>query len=359
LDEQGQFVFGATTPPSSGNAYTKSLNDNIVLSESFTKVFSIYKSLNESLSISELTYKLSKKSFNDNISNLDNINKSFSKSMLDSFILNDSLSKKYNRFIILNDGISTNDSVSKILNRFITLNDAINSNDSISKILNRAITLTDIISTSENIQRNGGNGKSLFDSVSLTDTIFKKLFKLQSDSIITGEVEYDLTKKNFYDAISQTDNITLFRGKAVNLFDSVAFTDSIKKALYKLSIDNFGLAEVDSKATNRNLSDIINPIDSILKNNGKAILLSDNVFMNDVLSKAIIKAKFDALIANDSIGKSINIGLVDLIPLLDKMTIHLPDIPEYNDIIQFILNITMEKSFNINIVKSKDFNIDI
>jgi hypothetical protein len=398
-----------------GQAYTKSLSDSINFIESLTKISSIRKTMLETINSSDSLSKISSrfKSLNDSISNSDNISKIINKNRIESIILNDSMSKNLSRFKTLNDSIITNDSFNKLTNRgfndiitfselvgkanikyindniglgeslntggnksailndiititdtiikFISRNksDGITLSDSQTRQLSRFISLSDAVFSTESLQRNGGNGKLLSDFITLSDTISKKLFKTYVDSIITNEVENDKTMKNFLESISQVDNINIFRGKAINLSDFVTITESIKKSLFKIQIDNILASEAENKAVSRKTSDLIDVTDLLNIASGKSLLLTDNILITDVIFKSVGKIKIENLLLMDSINKALGKNLFDITILNDNVTLFLPNIPEYNDIIEFILNINMEKTFNLNIINEKEFNLNI
>lgn len=396
-----------------GQTYTKSLSDSINFIESLTKISSIRKTILETINTSDSLSKISSKfkALNDSISNSDNISKISNKNRIDSIILNDSMSKLSSKIktdsIILNDSILKSlskiktdsvlfsDSLNKINAKFINDNiglgeslgiggnknnlfsdfvtitdvirkfvsrnksDGVTLSDSQNRQLNRFISLSDFISSSENLQKNDGNGKSLSDFITLSDTISKKLFRTYIDSIITSEVENDKVTKNFLEAISQSDSINIFRGKIVNLSDFVNITDTIRKSLSKIQFDNIIASEINNKSVPKKVSDLITIADLLNISGGKALLLTDTILLSDTIFKSTGKIKLESILLMDSINKALGKNLFDITIISDKVTLFIPNIPEYEDIIEFILNINSNIEFNLNINGTMEFNLDI
>lgn len=210
------FIIEDFNTGSTGNSYTKSLSDAISFSETFTKIASSKKALTDSMATSETFSKsVSRfKSLSDAMSTADTISKQLSVAIIDT----------------VSPGDSENDKTNK------SLSDTISGTDALSKRLIKAIQ--DGINTGDQLLQSGGNIANLSDYVTITDTIRKALIKYQSDSVTTSEIDSERVTKQLVDSLTQSDNLTMTKGKAVVLSDSVTVVDSLSKAVHRLQVDS-------------------------------------------------------------------------------------------------------------------------
>lgn len=299
------------------------------------------------------------KSLSDSISFTDTLTKTSSrkKSLTETISFSDTISKQFTAMVV--DTIATGDSENENISKAIS--DTVNSSDTFTSILRRFIILSDGINTSEEILRNGSNQKGLSDSITITDSLFKQLTKLRTDSIVTGDTENERLAKTFLESISTTDTINAVKGKAVNLLDAITITDSIRKSLFKTKIDTVSTGDSENESTSKKLSDAISQTDTLTYTNGKGIVLTDYINVNDVFAKSIIKLKLDSLGITDTLQKQSNVSvkLYDVVVSGDSINLYLPNAPEYKQIIEYIMKINPEINVKVGIAPVKEFRFKI
>lgn len=129
--------------------------------------------------------------------------------------------------------------------------------------------------------------KSLVDSFAPSDTISKRLSAVVVDNVGTAE------------------SISKAGGSAVNVSDSLAITDSIRKTLSLAKFDAVTAGETDSSVINHHLSDAFTQSDVITVTGGKSVLLSDSVGFGDSIGRSVGVRVYDVVLTTETFNATI------------------------------------------------------
>jgi len=283
--------------PPQGTKHTKSLVESIAITDSIINR-SGSKRIIENVSITDSKTVKTSLSFVEPLDITDDITVTppdlpnvYTKELIDAVAFNEIFTKSAYMDKVLNDAVISTESTAKSFEGFKLLSDSLNSNDSISK--NFTIAILDQVNASE---QNSGNVDRLIN-----------------------------------DTLNINDNLAQEGNNIAQLSDHILITDIISKALYKLQSDNINTGENNKGQTIKELLDDLVPNDSIIYNEGKAILLIDSIISSDSLQKAVHTLQNDFTLLSDTVNKqsNVSVSLCDVIVSTDVISVFNPNAPQY------------------------------
>lgn len=168
---------------------------------------------------------------------------------------------------------------------------------------------------------------SLSDAIATSDSLSKRLSVAIIDVVNTSETESERAAKVLADMLTTSDSFASTRGKAISVNDSIAITDTIRKALTIVKTDAINTAETERESTTRKLTDFLTPSDAIILTGGKAVLLADSFTMTDTVKKTLSKHVAESLGIADSAHRNVSARLYDVVVTTETFSKQLPNAP--------------------------------
>jgi hypothetical protein len=182
-------------------------------------------------------------------------------SLSDGLGMSEVTTKRYSAFKSLVDSIPLSETISKRLS--VAILDTVATSEVGSEKSSKA--LSDSVSIYDQVEQQGGNKTNLNDVITISDTIRKALVKFQSDAVSTADVDSATTIKSLFDGITQSDSVLATKGKTVVLSDGITLSDSIRKAIGQLRTESVLTTEsfVKQSTVNLRLYDVIVSTDDL------------------------------------------------------------------------------------------------
>lgn len=222
-----------------------------------------------------------------------------------------------------------------------TLTDTITTGDSVT---NKAVSLakSDTVTIGENVTK--AKSRTLTETVTLSETDQATIAKIRSDVLTLSDsiasIVGHYTFKSLADTVTVTDTIVLIKGKNVNVFDTMTFSDTLSKAKFATRTDSMTASDTISLTKGRNISvsdaiafseslskaksatraDSITSNDTIVLSKGRNVSVSDTFTFSDSLSKAKTRTLTDSISSSDTIRKQIQRLKTDVLSFLDGQT---------------------------------------
>ncbi|OME86913.1 hypothetical protein BK120_08295 [Paenibacillus sp. FSL A5-0031] len=191
----------------------------------------------------------------------------------------------------------------------------------------RHLTLTGGTWVDDGIPTGTAYKASLSDAIATSDSLSKRLSVAIIDVVNTSETESERTTKILTDILTTSDSFASTRGKAISVNDSIAITDTIRKALTVVKTDAINTAETERESTTRKLTDILTPSDAIILTGGKGVLLADSFTMSDTVKKTLSKHVAESLGIADSTRRNVSARIYDVIVTNETFSKQLPNAP--------------------------------
>lgn len=330
-----------------GTDYTRSVSDNVGITDSIFLVLDYRITLTESEGITDtLTLAINKViSFADNVGITDVLSTSVGRiiSFADNVGITDTISSVVGIIVSLADSIGITDTVATAREIYKTILDSVGITDTLTTARNIFKTFTDNVGITDILNIAIDKVISIADSVGITDTInsIVKITVSLSDTVgltdtISKVLNYartisnteDITdilskigtfKRTFTASVGITDILNISVGRIISIADTVGITDTIATArnLYKTLTNSVGITDTFTKVV------------------GRIIFLSDSVGITDTLATAreIYKTLDNTVGIVDTIvtARGIfitlldNIGITDTIDAIVKIVVTLSD----------------------------------
>lgn len=269
----------------------RALNDSVSKSETLTKVATLIRSYNETMTIVEAMYKQDQKVLSDSENNSDSIIKTSGKTF--------------------NNTVGNSEALSKIATLFRSYNETVGFSEVIVKIPGKVFN---------NTQGNSDNAsiiktylRSISDQVSNADTIAKFIAVVRLESVGHSEVVLKYLQRTLNETKTVLDSILSTKTQYRTYNETVGNSEVLGrvKTQYKTLTDTVNNAEAFLKSLNRSRSESVTVDDSVVATVSGALNFMNTLIATDSIIKQLNKTYLDTLSLNESLIKQINRVLLD------------------------------------------------